>query len=125
VSSAAARAEPRIKRAPRHTAQPAVRPRSRPRPAARPRVAGGVLWIVIVAVLLAGIVALNVAVLGLNMEVERLDTQKERIQSQTAEIATELSSAAASGRVEAAARGRLGLVDATQTTYVQVSRRGR
>ncbi|CAN5303212.1 hypothetical protein BH18ACT14_BH18ACT14_06480 [soil metagenome] len=83
------------------------------------------LWIVIVAVLLAGIVALNVAVLGLNMEVERLDTQKERIQSQTAEIATELSSAAASGRVEAAARGRLGLVDASQTTYVQVSRHGR
>ncbi len=79
----------------------------------------------IVAVLLAGIVALNVAVLGLNMEVERLDTQKERIQSQTAEIATELSSAAASGRVEAAARGPLGLVDANQTTYVQVSRRGR
>jgi cell division protein FtsL len=125
VSSAAARAEPRIKRAPRRTAQQAARPRSRPRRAARPRVAGGVLWIVIVAVLLAGIVALNVAVLGLNMEVERLDTQKERVQSQTAEIATELSSAAASGRVEAAARGRLGLVDADQTTYVQVSRRGR
>jgi cell division protein FtsL len=84
-----------------------------------------VLWIVIVAVLLAGIVALNVAVLGLNMEVERLDTEKERIQSQTAEIATELSSAAASGRVEAAARSRLGLVDPSQTTYVQVTRRGR
>ena len=62
--------------------KPAVpaRPQPRSRPAARrqarPRVAGGVLWIVIVATLLAGIVALNVAVLRLNMQVEQLDNHR-------------------------------------------------
>lgn len=73
-------------------------------------------------VLLAGIVAVNVAVLGLNMKVERLDGQKQKIEARSAEISSQLASAAAASRIEAAAHGRLGLVDATATTYVDAGR---
>ena len=38
--------------------------------------AGGVVWIAIVAVLLAGVVALNVAVLRLNVQLDKLDSQR-------------------------------------------------
>src|SRR5205085_10512058 len=56
--------------APRPKPKPAAQ--KRPRPAARRRVTGGVVWIVFVAVLLTGIVALNVAVLRLNVQLDRL-----------------------------------------------------
>jgi cell division protein FtsB len=78
-----------------------------------------------VTVLLAGIVALNVAVLGLNMQLERLGARKEKVQARNAEIDAELAGVAAAGRIEAAARGRLGLVAPLETTYVEVSRRRR
>ena len=71
-------------REPRREPAAPPRPRPQPRPArrqSRPRVAGGVLWIVIVAALLAGIVALNVAVLRLNMQVEHLDNQRDELVS--------------------------------------------
>jgi cell division protein FtsL len=83
-------------------------------------VTGGVVWILLVAVLLAGIVALNVAVLGLNMEVDRLDGERERLRAEHAVLASELSSAAAAGRIEAYATRRLGLVDPVQTTYIRL-----
>jgi hypothetical protein len=95
------------------------------RAASRPRIAGGVVWIALVTVLLAGIVALNVAVLGLNMRLERLDGRKEKIQSRIAEIDSELAGISAAGRIEAAARGRLGLVEPLETKYVEVDRRRR
>jgi cell division protein FtsL len=79
-----------------------------------------VLWILVVGTLLAGIVALNVAVLGLNMEVERLDVEKERLKADNAVLSSELSSAAAAGRIESLATRRLGLVDPVQTTYVRL-----
>jgi cell division protein FtsL len=81
----------------------------------------GVLWILVVAALLAGIVALNVAVLGLNMEVERLDVEKEKLKAENAVLSSELSSAAAAGRIEVLATRRLGLVDPIETTYVQLA----
>ena len=78
------------------------------------------LWILVVGTLLAGIVALNVAVLGSNMEVERLDVERERLRAENAVLSSELSSAAAAGRIEALATRRLGLVDPVQTTYVRL-----
>ena len=99
--------------------------RPRPRALARARVAGGVVSIVVVAALLAGIVALNVAVLRLNMEVERLDVQKERLLSENAALASELSTGAAAARIERLARRQLGLVEPAKTTYVHVPPSGR
>jgi cell division protein FtsL len=112
-------------RAPQPRPQPArrpARPRTAPRARARPLVAGGVLWIVVVAALLAGIVALNVAVLRLNVQVEQLDGQRDQLASKRNALQTEVSTAAAGGRIETAAVERLGLVAPESTTYLELKR---
>jgi cell division protein FtsL len=112
-------------RAPQPRPQPArrpARPRTAPRARARPLVAGGVLWIVVVAILLAGIVALNVAVLRLNVAVQQLDAQRDELASKRDALQTQLSTAAAGGRVEKAAVQRLGLVAPESTTYLELKR---
>jgi hypothetical protein len=107
---------PQPQRAPRR----ATRPPSVPRTAARPRVAGGVVWIVAVAALLAGIVALNVAVLRLNVQVEQLDRQRDPLAAKRDALQTDLSTAAAGGRIEKAAVGRLSLVAPVSTRYLEL-----
>ena len=112
-------------RAPQPRPQPArrpARPRTAPRARARPLVAGGVLWVVVVAALLAGIVALNVAVLRLNVQVEQLDGQRDKLASKRNALQTEISTAAAGGRIETAAVERLGLVAPESTTYLELKR---
>jgi cell division protein FtsL len=74
-------------------------------------------------VLLAGIVALNVAVLRLNMTRERLDAQREQLRADNEDLASQLSSATALGRVEAIARRKLGLGPPAETTYVRLRKR--
>ena len=108
---------------PRRRGRSLVRAAS-PRRQARPRVAGGVLWIVIVAVLLAGIVALNVAVLRLNMQVEQLDDQRDELATKRESIAAELSTRLPPGESRTPPRRRLGLVAPASTTYVELKRRG-
>jgi cell division protein FtsL len=81
-----------------------------------------VLWIVVVAGLLAGIVALNVAVLRLNVRVEQLDSERDQLASQRDALQTKLSTAAAGGRVEQAAVEQLGLVAPASTTYLELKR---
>jgi hypothetical protein len=56
------------------------------------------------------------------MQVERLEVRKEQAQERNIEIAAELAALAAAGRIEAAARGRLHLVEPAQTTYVEAVR---
>ena len=108
--------------APQRRARPAPRTRPRPRAQARPRLARWVVWIAVVAALLAGIVALNVAALQLRMQRGRLQSEIVQIRAENAAIEAELSAAAAVGRVEAAARGRLGLVEPVETTYLRLER---
>ncbi|MBA2614516.1 MAG: cell division protein FtsL [Actinobacteria bacterium] len=110
-------------RAPQRAApRPApAEPRRSPRPVqTRPRVAGGVIWIALVAFLLAGVVALNVAALQLNLESQRLEERKEKLLGENAAAASELSGLAASARIEQVAREELGLVDPAQITYVRI-----
>ena len=90
--------------------------------AERRPLAGGVAWIVVLATLLAGIVAVNVVVLQLTM---RLDTTSQRrvdLQADVARLQGELSSAASSYRLQQEANGSLGLVqaDPTTTRYVEL-----
>ncbi len=94
----------------------------RRRPITRPRVRLGVLWILTVAALLAGIVALNLTVLQLNLEVERLENERVQLEQRNAELATGISRAAAAGRIEAEAQ-RLGLVIAQNSEYLQLPER--
>ena len=84
------------------------------------RVAGGVVWIGIIGVLLAGVVAMNVAVLRLNMRLDQLGRERADLRAQNAALSVQLSSAAATPRIQGLAAKRLGLVQATpdQTSYV-------
>ena len=107
---------------------PARRPRSRaearPRPRRRAqgfRVSGGIFWISAFAVLLAGVVALNVAVLRVNMSVGNLNKQQLELQAQNQTLSSEVSSAGSSLLIERTAR-RLGLVPApaADTSYLDL-----
>jgi hypothetical protein len=85
-------------------------------------VAGNVAWIVVVAALLAGIVALNVAVLRLNMQAEDLDNQRAELIARRDNLEADLSRAAAAGRIEEMAVNRYGLVEPDVTTYLPLRR---
>ncbi len=124
AATAPAHAPARPQRAPRTAPAPRRAPATRTRRAARPRVAGGVLWIVIVAVLLAGVVAVNVAALQLNVESQRLDERRDKALAANAVAQSELSSLGAASRIERAARA-MGLVAPTETSYVGVRRKDR
>lgn len=81
---------------------------------------GGVFWIVLFAALLAGVVAVNVAVLRLNLELDGVARERSQLRADVAGIRAELSSAGATARIERAAQGELGLVlaDPDDTVYV-------
>src|SRR5262245_53225867 len=86
-------------------APPAERRRS-PRPASSRRrdpLRSGVLWIIVVGTLLAGLVALNVAVLQLNVRLDRLSRERAMLREQNAALASQFSSSKASPRIQAQA----------------------
>jgi cell division protein FtsB len=106
-------------------AEPAPAPRRRPqrqvqRPAApvrsrrklaRRRVRGHIVWMILFALLLSGVVAVNVAVLRAHVAVSQLDQERAQLQARNQALASDLSAASSAPRIEAAAR-RLGLVQA-------------
>jgi len=111
-------AETPVRRAPR------PRPRAVPRRRAEGRrLTGGIVWISLFAVLLAGIVALNVAVLRSNMALNDLNKQQLELQAQNQTLQSQVSSAGSSLRIEQVAR-RLGLVPApaANTSYLDLGR---
>jgi len=71
------------------------------------------VWIGLVAVLLAGVVALNVAVLRLNVRLDRAQSERNQLRADNAQLNTDIAARAASGRIVTLASGRLGLVPAT------------
>ncbi len=99
-------------------AAPAVaRPRPRATSERRPKVASGVVWIVIIGALLAGVVFMNVAVLRLNIKLDQVGRDRTRLRADVAQQSSELSSAQAAARIQAQARG-LGLVPANPAETV-------
>jgi cell division protein FtsL len=107
-------AAPRRRRA---ATRPAARPRARSRPF------GGVLWIVVAGVVLAGVVAVNVAVLQLNVRLDELGRERIQLQAETKRLSSQLSSASANARIESEAKSKLGLVpaDPELTFHVQLT----
>ncbi len=99
----------------------ARRPARRAAAAPRRRLAGSVVWIVLLGVLLVGIVALNVAVLRLNMQIEKLGQERLELQAENALLTSKVSSTLAPARIEAKARAKLGLTPA-DPTYVELRR---
>ncbi len=109
------------------TARPKPRAAPKRRPVRSKGVAGGIVWIVFVTVLLAGVVALNVAVLQLNVQLDDLAREKHELRASNSELASRLAAVEASGRIQALARTRLGLVPAEpdQATYLTLEPGGR
>lgn len=85
---------------------------------------GGVVWIVVFAVLLAGVVAVNVAVLRLNLQLDRSNAERIELRADISRLRSELSSVAATSRIERLAQGELGLVaaDPGQAIYVDLAK---
>ncbi len=101
---------------------PAARPRRTTR-AERRGLTGGVGWIILVAALLAGVVAVNVSVLRLNVRLSDLERKRATLQAENGWLEAQLSSAATPARIERFAR-RNGLVraDSDKTVYVSLRR---
>jgi hypothetical protein len=116
------------------TAPARSRPRSKPRPSARPRsrararrarAHGAILWIVVSAALLAGVVFVNLAVLKLNLSLDKATQERTKLRAANAALQSQLSSALASPRIQAQARREDGLVPADPSTigYVNLAHR--
>ena len=108
--------------------RPAPRPKRRParrRADPRPRIVGGAVWIVFVALLLAGVVALNVAVLRLNIQLDELARERDELRAGNAALASRYSRNHATARIQSLARTELGLVPAApeDTEYVELPSR--
>ena len=101
---------------------PRRRKRAAAKAAPRRRAIGGVAWIVVFGALLAGVVAINVAVLQLNVELGKLTTERVQLRADTARLRSQLSSAGAAAQIESQARTRLGLApaDPATTSYVEL-----
>lgn len=117
-----------VARAPRDRAaraKPRARQGSRRRAAGGRRVAGGAIWIVLMGLLLAGVVALNVAVLRLNLQSDQVAEERARLRAENAELSSQLALRAASARTSSLARTRYGLrpADPAMTTYLTIGGR--
>lgn len=108
-------------------AEPKRRTKRRTRQRSKTGVAGGLAWIIVASILLAGIVALNVAVLRLNIQLDHTNTEREQLQAENAALGAKLSGAVSSPRIQALAKARgFVLADPTTIGYVDLaSRRGR
>lgn len=91
----------------------------RKRRAGRRILAGGVVWIVIVAVLLAGVVAVNVAVLRLNLSLDGANRQRNQLRADIAADEAKIASAKRTGNI---VQGATGVVqaDPSATTVVDL-----
>ena len=101
---------PEVAPRPRTRSAPRSRPTRRRRVARRSGLFGSVVWIVALAAMLAGVVALNVAVLQLNLTSDRLARERATLRDDNASLQARLSRAASNPRLESLAQTRLGLV---------------
>ena len=92
---------------------------------ARGTFTGGVFWIVTIAALLAGVVAINILALRLNVELDDLRRARAELKAEIATTRAQLSSASSNARIETEAESRLGYVqaDPNATTYLRLDER--
>ena len=109
-------------------AEPLARPRRRSassrRRAREARARGGILWIAISGILLAGVVFVNVAVLRLNLALDGSTADRIKLRAENAALQSELSSKLRSGAIQAQASKQLGLQyqDPSQYGYVDLGK---
>ena len=107
-------------------AEPVVRPRRHTERRARGRrrhahARGGILWIALSGILLAGVVFISVAVLRLNLALDRANSQRGNLTSQIATLQGQLATTLASWKIQQRAEEQ-GLRPATSIGYVDLSR---
>ncbi|MGZ4292041.1 MAG: hypothetical protein ACXVQQ_05550 [Gaiellaceae bacterium] len=107
-------------------AQPVARPRPRSRARVRrARARGGILWIAVGGILLAGVVFVNVAVLQLNLRLDTANADRSKLLAENASLQTQYSRLISSPRITAAATTRFGLVykDPSEYGYVDLAKK--
>ena len=90
-------------------ARPRVRTQSRRRREQQARARGGILWIAVSGILLAGVVFVNVAVLRLNLALDGVNSDRVKLRAENAALQSELSSKLRAGRIETQAGRQFGL----------------
>ena len=105
-------------------ARPRARPQSRRRREQRARARGGILWIAVSGILLAGVVFVNVAVLRLNLALDGVNSDRVKLRAENAALQSELSSKLRAGRIETQAGRQLGLhyQDPSEYGYVDLAK---
>ena len=85
------------------------------------------MWIVFLATLLTGVVAINVAVLRQNMQLESYSTERTQLREQNIELGSRLSQVSSPSHIARVAQLRLGLTLAgpERTTYIQLNAGGK
>ena len=100
-------------------------PRAVPRRRVRPRrmTAGGAVWVVVLAALLGGIVALNVAALRDSIDVNRLQAHAQQLQDENRLLRNQVTNLSSPTSIGVAAQ-KLGMVpaDPNTTKYVRLHR---
>ena len=106
-------------------AEPAARPRPRPRRRSTARARGGILWIAIGGILLAGVVFVNVAVLQLNLRLDSANADRVKLLAGNADLQAQYSRLVSSPRVTAAALKQYGLTyqDPTEYGHINLARK--
>jgi cell division protein FtsL len=100
-----------------------IAPARRRRRRAQARARGGIVWIVVSGILLAGVVFVNVAVLRLNLALDSANSERTKLRADNAALQSQLSSELASSHIQARAARELGLVyvDPSQYRYVNLA----
>ena len=106
--------------------EPAIRPRPRAKPRSRKRAQartrGGILWIAVSGILLAGVVFVNVAVLQLNLSLDKTNTERSKLLADNAALQSRYSSLVASRAIKEEAVKQFGLVYQDPYGYVNVAK---
>jgi cell division protein FtsL len=97
---------------PRRASSGASRARPTARPTRRRRLSPAFLWIIVLSVLFAGIVALNVGALRSTIEASKIDAQTAELKQQNADLASEVAGMSGYFRIATEAK-RLGMVQSS------------
>lgn len=103
----------------------AARPRVRRRTRTQTRARGGILWIAVSGILLAGVVFVSVAVLRMNIALDHANTERTNLRADIASLQGQVATEVASWRIQSQAQRQLGLVavDPSQIGYVDLSKK--
>jgi cell division protein FtsL len=107
--------------------EPVVRPRPRTKPKTKTRkrtqarARGGILWIAVSGILLAGVVFVNVAVLRLNLSLDSTNSERTQLRADNAALQSNLSRELASSHIQTRAAKEFGLTYADPSQYGYVN----